>query len=359
MGQCAILAFALINNNNAKIGSFFNKCNYCYICNYMPVVSVIIPVYNVEPYIARCAHALFKQTLKDIEFLFIDDCSPDNSIGIMRQVLENYPERKNQVIVYRMPTNSGQAAVRMRGIKMATGSYIIHCDSDDYPLPMAYQLMYEKAREDNLDIVTCNVAIEKDGQIIQEMEGRCTSVSQMLQGKERWSLFSRLVRRELLEGIDPPVANMGEDMVISIQTQLNAKRTGHVDEVLYHYCFRDNSITNVAGIDARIARWETLMNNVFLMVSVLKNKYGYSDNDQDIILYKYNSRTPLRPLVHIPEHYNRWKGTFPEIDTKLLSLPSFSVEDKFWFVLIHLHLYHPAKCFTGWLKKHNLLPKKS
>ena len=52
----------------------------------MPAVSVIIPVYQVEPYMARCARSLFGQTLEDIEFLFIDDCSPDRSIDVMREV---------------------------------------------------------------------------------------------------------------------------------------------------------------------------------------------------------------------------------------------------------------------------------
>ena len=97
----------------------------------MPAVSVIIPVCKVEPYMARCARSLFGQTLDDIEFLFIDDCSPDRSIDVMREVLAEFPARKDQVTVFRMPRNSGQAAVRMQGIALARGEYVIHCDSDD------------------------------------------------------------------------------------------------------------------------------------------------------------------------------------------------------------------------------------
>ena len=75
----------------------------------MPAVSVIVPVYKVEPYIARCARSLFGQTLKDIEYIFIDDCTPDRSIEVLREVLEEYPERKEQVRIFRMPENGGQA----------------------------------------------------------------------------------------------------------------------------------------------------------------------------------------------------------------------------------------------------------
>ena len=62
----------------------------------MPKVSVIIPVYGVEKYIERCARSLFKQTLDDIEYLFIDDCTPDDSVDVLRNVLEEYPNRKSQ-----------------------------------------------------------------------------------------------------------------------------------------------------------------------------------------------------------------------------------------------------------------------
>ena len=63
----------------------------------MPLVSVIIPVYGVEPYIERCARSLFEQTLKDIEYIFVDDATKDHSIEILQNIIEEYPERKNQV----------------------------------------------------------------------------------------------------------------------------------------------------------------------------------------------------------------------------------------------------------------------
>ena len=98
----------------------------------MPKVSIIIPVYGVEKYIERCARSLFEQTLDDIEYLFIDDCTPDKSVEILKRVLEEYPHRKSQVVIHRMEQNSGQAKVREWGMQNATGEYVIHCDSDDW-----------------------------------------------------------------------------------------------------------------------------------------------------------------------------------------------------------------------------------
>ena len=72
----------------------------------MPKVSVIVPVYNVAEYIERCARSLFEQTLDDMELIFIDDCTPDNSVEIIKRVLDEYPQRKQQTRIFKMPTNS-------------------------------------------------------------------------------------------------------------------------------------------------------------------------------------------------------------------------------------------------------------
>jgi len=319
----------------------------------MPAVSVIIPVYKVEPYMARCARSLFSQTMEDLEFIFIDDCSPDRSIDVMREVLEEFPERKDQVVVYRMPRNSGQAAVRMQGISLARGEYIIHCDSDDYVDTNAYATLYGKAKAEDLDVVTCNlVAVKQDGRVIEELPGKCTSVARMLEGKEKWNLVCRLTRRPLCEGLTAPVSDMGEDMVISVQTQLKARRTGHVDQVLYFYCLRGDSITFAEGQDALIARWESVVKNARLLVDLLESQYGYTGDEPEIVFFKYKCRRMLHPHVHIPEFYQRWKETFPEVDRAILSLRNCSLEEKFWFALIHLRLYHPVKRVTGLFRNH-------
>ena len=65
-------------------------------------ISVVIPVYRVEDYIERCARRLFEQTLDDIEFIFIDDCTPDRSIVLLKKILDEYPFRKEQVVILLM-----------------------------------------------------------------------------------------------------------------------------------------------------------------------------------------------------------------------------------------------------------------
>ena len=95
-------------------------------------VSVIIPVYGVEKYIERCAISLFEQTLDSIEYIFINDCTPDKSIDILKGIIAKYPKRAPHVRILNMLRNSGQAAVRITGLKNTKGNYIAHCDSDDW-----------------------------------------------------------------------------------------------------------------------------------------------------------------------------------------------------------------------------------
>lgn len=98
--------------------------------NNTPLVSVIVPVYNVAPYIERCAKSLFEQTLKDIEIIFVDDCSSDNSIELVKNLASNYPDRLAQIKYVRHERNRGLAQARKTGLDIATGEYVAHCDSD-------------------------------------------------------------------------------------------------------------------------------------------------------------------------------------------------------------------------------------
>lgn len=111
-----------------------------------PKVSVIIPVYGVERYIEQCARSLFSQTMRDgIEYIFVDDCSPDKSIEILEDILREYPHREPQVKIIRHTENQGIGGTRRTGVKNATGEYIIHCDSDDWVEPDMYEMLYGKA----------------------------------------------------------------------------------------------------------------------------------------------------------------------------------------------------------------------
>ena len=87
-----------------------------------PKVSIIVPIYRVEEYIERCAESLFAQTFDDIEYIFVDDCSPDKSVEILQRTLEKYPHRKRLTRIERLSSNSGQADQNLFAVSAHPGS---------------------------------------------------------------------------------------------------------------------------------------------------------------------------------------------------------------------------------------------
>ena len=119
-------------------------------------ISVIIPIYKVEALIERCATTLMEQTLRDVEYIFVDDATPDRSIEILQNVISRYPERKEQIHIVHHVINKGLPAARNTGLSMAQGEYIFHCDSDDYVEPAMLEELYGIAEKKNADIVWCD-----------------------------------------------------------------------------------------------------------------------------------------------------------------------------------------------------------
>ena len=97
------------------------------------LLSVLVPIYGVEKYIERCATSLFEQTLQDhIEFIFVNDCTKDNSVVKLLNLLKKYPHRISQVKLLEHSRNRGLAASRQTALNHATGDYVLTVDSDDW-----------------------------------------------------------------------------------------------------------------------------------------------------------------------------------------------------------------------------------
>ena len=132
-------------------------------------VTVIVPVYGVEKYIAECAESLFSQTYSDIEYVFCDDCTPDRSIELLREVVERYPERKEHVRIIRNDENMGLGGTRRHLISHINSEAFVIVDSDDVLPPDAVSILVNKMNETDTDIVDGAYAIyvdEKVGKVI-------------------------------------------------------------------------------------------------------------------------------------------------------------------------------------------------
>lgn len=230
----------------------------------MPKVSVIVPVYRVENYIERCARTLFCQTLDDIEYIFIDDCSPDRSMEILKNTLSDYPNRLSQVRFIRMEKNVGTAVVRKVGIEAATGEYYIHCDSDDWIENTMYEKLYCTAVSGQYDMVLSGFYLT-DGQEIMSKETYLSAKEELLSqeivsdriANYHWNkLIARKMREYIIEW---PKDNKCEDGVIIPQVAINCRKIGIVHEALYYYF--NQRVDNMSSIFS-LDKAKQLINNI-------------------------------------------------------------------------------------------------
>ena len=126
----------------------------------MPKVSFLVPVYNVSAYIGRCARSLFEQTFDDIEYIFVNDCTPDDSMERLEAVIEQYPERAGQVKIINQEQNQGPGTARNVALLAASGEYVCCVDSDDYVDADMVDAMYAKAVAEEADIVVADMWME-------------------------------------------------------------------------------------------------------------------------------------------------------------------------------------------------------
>lgn len=290
----------------------------------MTTVSVIVPVYGVEKYISRCAHSLFAQTLEDIEFIFIDDCTPDNSITVLKSILAQYPKRIGQTRIERMPHNSGLAAVRKYGISLAKGEYIIACDSDDYVEKDMYETMYNAATVGNYDLVQCDIDVVDDNSVLYTLSSNKERVtSEILKddiicGIVSNSLCNKLVKRELYynEELVFPTVGMDEDNAMAIQLAYYANRLLYIKKAFYKAYQNLGSISRGINEEKVLARYEESITNSRLIIEFLL-KHGY-DNTFPIIKAKLRPKIALFPVLHNKKNMRLWRNTYPEINSCIL-----------------------------------------
>ena len=214
-------------------------------------VSIIVPIYGVENYIAQCLHSLFRQTFQYIQYVFVDDCTKDNSIAILEKIIEEYPNRKENITIIRKRKNEGLPAARKTGLKHASGDYIIHIDSDDWIEYGMIEAMYNKVISDNFDIVWCDYYEDYSTQSkyidtsVNSID-KTTILKRLLNINKplHSGVWNKLVKREIYfdNNIIFPNANQMEDFVVTTQTIYYAKKFGYLNRALYHYRINQDSL---------------------------------------------------------------------------------------------------------------------
>lgn len=204
----------------------------------MPKVSVILPCYNVAPYIDVCLDSLVNQTLHDIEIICVDDKSTDDTVAIIKKRAKSDP----RIRLVELPENAGVSVARNTGIDAATGEYIGFVDPDDYVDLDFYEKLYEVATKENADIV------KGDLTIINTSGGRaCVRMNNVIQQNKMnfcREFTSAIYKKKLLDDNALrflPGVPIGEDINWLIKTVYLANKIPVIDSVSYMYVRRDGS----------------------------------------------------------------------------------------------------------------------
>lgn len=205
-------------------------------------VSVLVPVYGVENYVAHCVTSLMEQTYGDVEYIFVDDCTPDASVERLREVVARYPERQPQVRIITHERNLGSGAVRQTALGAATGEAVVFVDSDDYVDPHLVEALVAEMEHSGADVVDGGFGIVTKGKVVKEHMPPMVSDKGYLktvlcQNVEPNRIWGRLIKRSLFvdsdirftQGID-----YCEDFSVLPRLLASARRSW-VSQCLYFY----------------------------------------------------------------------------------------------------------------------------
>ncbi len=315
----------------------------------MAKVSVIVPIYNVSRFIKRCVESLFNQTLDDVEFIFVNDCTPDDSIDILKKVIADYPDRNTMIINHEV--NKGLPAARNTGLKAASGDYIFHCDSDDFIEPTMLNDLYYTACDDNADIVWCDwyLTFEKNERYMKQpgYDTPKEALKAMLTGKMKYNVWNKLVRGSLYEenGIFFPSGyGMGEDITM-IMLFAYAKNVKYLPKAYYHYVkLNTNAFSNTYSQK----HLEELKYNVGRIDEFIHKIYGDS-MDVEIGLFKLDVKYPFL-ITDNSEKYRLWSDWYPEsnkyinskrdVGIRRLFLEKCAAKRQYWIVWLYYKFIH-------------------
>lgn len=221
------------------------------------MISLIIPIYNVENYIVNSLESAFNQSFKDVEFIIVDDCGTDSSITIAERLINLSPRKKNIKIIHH-DRNRGLSAARNTGLQHASGEYVFFMDSDDTITPDCLQLHYDAICNSNAEFSVANINLQGRKSIhINKIDKSIECVNPLLSYLElKWSVsaWNKLYRRDFLikNSLQFEEGLLHEDFLWSFNLSLCAHRLCVVEKPTYNYIVHDGSIVTGKNSGKRI-----------------------------------------------------------------------------------------------------------
>lgn len=313
----------------------------------IPKVSVIIPIYEVEKYIEFCVRSLMEQTLDDMEFVFVNDATTDDSMYILDRVLADYPNRSSQVKILHHEVNKGLPAARRTGLMAASGEYVIHCDSDDWMDRKMYAIMYEKAVAEDLDLVVCDFFRDPDKGIVwrQYDSEKTDYISDLIMSRSTMCVWNKMIKKSVVDWDRFIWAedNMGEDIITAVQYAYYSKRIGYIHNPLYYYRQRSDSITGSTSVETVKKKTRQFRRNFDKVLFFLNEKGIIDDYTEEIAHRSLSIKSCYLPFIFEKGIYEEWRETCAGYNKSILTTSSVTKKEKLIYLATYCRIYGLVK----------------
>lgn len=279
-----------------------------------PLVSVVIPVYNVEPYLHECVTSVVEQTYTNIEIILVDDGSTDSS----GTLCDEFALSDSRICVFHKK-NGGLSDARNYGIRRSHGSLISFIDSDDYVSPDYIMHLYQALVRGKTDIATTSICIFREGEPPKEHKrdtaefhvyDACEALEDMLYMRHlEPNAFPKIYKKELFDTIQYPVGKLYEDIATTTKLIDKAGKIAYLDENDYYYRIRPNSIQTASFNPKKL----DLLDQLSVVKSIVQTKYpsainAYYSKEQSALFNLYMNISPddTKEMLEITD--GLWNG---------------------------------------------------
>ena len=208
------------------------------------LVSIIIPIYNVEKYLEQCIKSLINQTYRNLEIILINDGSTDKST----KICEKYKNQDNR-IVFINKKNGGSASAKNEGLKIAKGDYITFVDSDDFIEPDMIEYMVNTIKKYNSDIIQCsftnlykNTERFKQDKIVEQKISSKDFLELFLKKWDSSLFWNKLFKREVIENVFFKEGRCIDDEFFTYKCVINSKSIVTSNKIVYNYRMRKSGV---------------------------------------------------------------------------------------------------------------------
>lgn len=318
------------------------------------LISVIVPVYNVEKYLSQCINSILNQTIKNLEIILVDDGSLDNS----GKICDEFSEKDNRIIVIHKE-NNGLSSARNAGLKVAKGNYIGFVDSDDWLDENMYEILLELIKDHSSDISCCNFFRTADSeekippitnesiQSFNNIEGLNNFYTDLY--TQTVVAWNKLYSRELFDDVTYPVGKIHEDEGTTYKLFYKAKKITYTNRPLYYYRTTPNSITTSKFNKKRLA-----------IIDVYEEKIKFIKGINNESLYSKTLKWYLFTLINCyfecsnnMDDNKQYLGSIKEKISQAYKTYSKSTEKQLhWMILFSIFKINPKlyKLILGTLK---------